>query len=209
MPRCELDVRRRRLQEWLGDVETAVGMIGAEFGDVLVCAQAGEPDALGVLWGDLHPRLVRFLRVLAPRVAEDVESETWLAVARDLGSFEGDEDAFRGWVFTVARHRLVDWQRRAARRATVPLDGVADRRAPDDPAQAALEDEELEAALAMLRRLPRDQAEVILLRVLAGFSAAQVATMVGKREGTVRVLQHRGLRRLAELVPRRALRSRL
>jgi RNA polymerase sigma-70 factor, ECF subfamily len=184
-------------------------MIGAEFGDVLVCAQAGAADALGVLWRDLHPRLVRFLRVLAPQVAEDVESETWLAVARDLGTFNGGEDAFRAWVFTVARHRLVDWQRRAARRATVPLDGVADRPAADDPIQVALEDEELEAALAVLRRLPRDQAEVILLRVLAGFSAAQVAIMLGKREGTVRVLQHRGLRRLAELVPREPLGSRL
>jgi RNA polymerase sigma-70 factor (ECF subfamily) len=55
----------------------------------------------------------------------------------------------------------------------------------------------LDAALRRVARLPADQAEVVALRVLAGLSAEQVAEIVGKRAGAVRVLQHRGLRRLA------------
>ena len=69
-----------------------------------------------------------------------------------------------------------------------------------DPAAAVEEILETESALALIRRLRPDQGEVILLRVLAGLDVARVARIVGKRPGTVRVLQHRGLRRLAELL---------
>jgi RNA polymerase sigma factor (sigma-70 family) len=66
--------------------------------------------------------------------------------------------------------------------------------APDD-VEARLA---LDAALRRVARLPRDQAEVVALRVLAGLSAEQVAEIVGKSAGSVRVLQHRALRRLAD-----------
>jgi RNA polymerase sigma-70 factor (ECF subfamily) len=112
----------------------------------------------------------------------------------------GDERAFRAWVFTVARHRAVDrWRRRARRHdELVPLESLADLPALDDPAEAALDAISTRAAVALLATLPRDQAEVILLRVVAGLDVAQVATITGKRPGTVRVIAHRALRRLAE-----------
>jgi RNA polymerase sigma-70 factor, ECF subfamily len=175
-------------------------MIGPEFPDVLCAAARGDEDAFGRLWHDLQPRLLRYFMVAAPAAADDLASETWLGVVRGIDRFQGNEPAFRAWVFTIARHEVLDWRRRAARRVTedLPAGGVADQAAPDDPAADALEAFSTRAALAMVATLPADQAEAIVLRVVAGLGVDRVAAIMGKRPGTVRVLTHRGLRRLGE-----------
>lgn len=171
-----------------------------EFGEVLAAAQAGAEWAVAALWQDLHPRLLRFLRGLDPVAAEDVEADTWLAAARHLAGFRGGDRQFRAWMFKIARNRLIDWRRREARRdVAVAPEALGEPPADDDPAVTALDVLEADAAVAQVRAvLPRGQADVILLRVLGGLDVAQVATILDKRPGAVRVLQHRGLRRLAE-----------
>jgi RNA polymerase sigma-70 factor (ECF subfamily) len=138
--------------------------------------------------------------VVAPPVAEDLASETWLDVIRGLDRFAGAEQGFRAWIFTAARHRVTDWRRQQARRPTTPLptELLPQRPAPDDPAAAAVQSISTDAALRLIAELPPDQAEVVALRTLAGLDVARVAEIVGKRPGAVRVLTHRGLRRLAE-----------
>jgi RNA polymerase sigma-70 factor, ECF subfamily len=175
-------------------------MIGPEFPAVLAAAAAGDERAFGRLWHDLQPRLLRYFAVVSPATAEDLASETWLGVVRGIGRFEGGEPAFRAWVFTIARHEVLDWRRRAARRAIedLPADGLLDLAATDDPAADALEGLATRTALAQVATLPPDQAEAIVLRVVAGLEVQRVAEIMGKRPGTVRVLTHRGLRRLAE-----------
>jgi RNA polymerase sigma-70 factor, ECF subfamily len=174
-----------------------------EFGPVLAAAQEGAQWAIAVLWRELHPQLLRFLRGLDPAAAEDVEADTWLVAARDLATFRGDEQQFRAWMFTIARNRLIDWRRREARRPSVAMapEALGEHPADDDPALTAVDVLRADAAVATVRAsLPRDQAEVILLRVLGGLDVEEVAAIVGKRPGNVRVLQHRGLRRLAERI---------
>ena len=175
-------------------------MIGASFDAVLASASGGDEHAFAILWRDLQPALLRYLRVIAPAACEDLASETWLEVARGLSRFQGNEVGFRSWVFTVARHRTVDWRRREARHPSIPLppEEVPERPGPSDAADPVLEAISTRAALALIAELPPDQAEVVTLRVVAGLDVAQVAEIVGKRAGAVRVLAHRGLRRLAE-----------
>ena len=174
-------------------------MIGPEFPIVLEAAARGDEVAFGRLWHDLQPRLLRYFRVAAPSVADDLASETWLGVVRGMDRFRGNEAEFRAWVFTIARHEMLDWRRRAARRPVEDLPTyVVEQAAPDDPAASALERISTRAALAVVATLPADQAEAIVLRVVAGLGVDQVAAIMGKRPGTVRVLTHRGLRRLAE-----------
>jgi RNA polymerase sigma-70 factor, ECF subfamily len=175
-------------------------MIGPEFPIVLEAAARGDEDAFGRLWHDLQPRLLRYFRVAATSAADDLASETWLGVVRGIDRFRGNETAFRAWVFTIARHEVLDWRRRAARRAPedLPATDLIEQAAPDDPAATALEGISTRAALAVVATLPPDQAEAIVLRVVAGLGVDQVAAIMGKRPGTVRVLTHRGLRRLAE-----------
>jgi RNA polymerase sigma-70 factor, ECF subfamily len=175
-------------------------MIGPTFAAVLAAAAGGDEDAFGMLWSDLQPRLLRYFRVVAPGAAEDLASETWLRIIRGIGRFQGSEPAFQAWVFTIARHQVLDWRRRAVRRVTedLPVTGLAEPLAPDDPAAGAVEGASTRAALALIATLPADQAEAITLRVVAGLEVSRVAELMGKRPGTVRVLTHRGLRRLAE-----------
>jgi RNA polymerase sigma-70 factor, ECF subfamily len=183
-----------------GHLAPGVAMIGPTFPAVLRGAAGGDEDAFEQLWHDLQPRLLRYFMVIAPAAAEDLASETWLRVVGGIGRFEGSEPAFRAWVFTIARHQVLDWRRRAARKPTEDLSGldIVDPPAPDDPAATALEGISTRAALGLVATLPADQAEVITLRVVAGLEVGQVAKIMGKRPGTVRVLTHRGLRRLAQ-----------
>jgi RNA polymerase sigma-70 factor (ECF subfamily) len=174
-------------------------MTGPSFPGVLVAAQGGDEQAFAVLWRELQPAVLRYLQVAAPAAAEDLAADTWVSVIRGLRRFRGDEQDFRTWMFTVARHRAIDWHRQAARRPTgsVPIEVLAERPASDDPAVEVLEAQSTRAALALLAELPRDQAEVVALRVLGGLGVAEVAQITGRRPGAVRVLAHGGLRRLA------------
>lgn len=142
--------------------------------------------------------LLRYLRGQANDIADDVASETWMAVARGIKGFEGDADEFRAWLFTVARHRLIDERRRETRRpSTAALVETADVHSnPETIVMDGLAGDL--AAQRIVALLPADQAEVILLRVVADLSVDQVAEIVQKKPAHVRKLQSRGLKRLAE-----------
>ena len=176
--------------------------LGEQFDATLAAAQAGDERAVAALYRDLQPRLAGYLRAREPRAAEDVEGEVWLAVAKGLTRFTGGEEAFRAWVFSIAQRRLADFRRTAARRATIPVPAdELDRPSDRGPETLVLENLSADEASAFVTAtLSPDQAEVVLLRVIAGLDVEQVAKLLGKRPGTIRVLQHRALRRLhAEL----------
>lgn len=166
---------------------------------MLRAAAKGDEAAFARLWRDAHPPLLRYLHVLAGDAAEDVAGEVWLEVARGLARFRGGELEFRGWLLTLGRRRVIDKRRHDARRPVrLTADATElDRPGADDTAVAALDNLSTQAAIALIATLPRDQAEVIMLRVIAGLDVAQVARIVGKRPGAVRVAAHRGLRSLA------------
>ena len=181
-------------------------MIGAAFGVTLARAQGGDESAFACLFRDVQPALLRYLHVIVPGPeVEDVASDTWLQVVRGLAGFRGGEEAFRAWLFTIARHGAVDAGRSRSRRSDVPLavtDEVTGQPMAPDAAELALEAISTRSVVALIKTLPRDHAEIIMLRVVAGLEAADVARIVGKTPGAVRVTAHRALRRLAELAER-------
>jgi RNA polymerase sigma-70 factor, ECF subfamily len=188
-------------------------VIGAAFGVVLARAQAGDEAAFARLFADVQPALLRYLRVITPE-AEDVAGDTWLQVVTGLRGFRGPEEAFRAWLFTIARHQAADAGRSRARRPAVPLamseeaQGLAahglaaGQPLAPDAADLALDGISARAVVALIATLPRDQAEVVMLRVVAGLDVADVASIVGKSPGAVRVAAHRALRRLAARLER-------
>lgn len=166
------------------------------FAEVLSRAQDGDEEAFRTLYQAYHPRILRFLRARAGDAGEDLASEVWISVARGLKGFAGDEAGFRGWLFTSARHRLID---DARRRQVRPAEAY------DEPPEVAVTDparlETEEAVRELVAGLTDEQAEIVLLRVLGGFSAREVASMLDTSEEAVRVAQHRALRRLAAQEP--------
>ncbi|MDT7573173.1 MAG: polymerase sigma-70 factor, subfamily [Actinomycetota bacterium] len=164
-------------------------------------ACAGDESGFLALWRALQPMLLRFLRVYAGEGPEDIASDTWLHVVRDLPTFRGDAADFRCWVFTIARHRAIDAGRSRSRR---PVSLVGDARSLDESRTSPSAEElvmdrmSTEDALAALRRLPAAQAELVALRVLADLDVATVAGIVGSTPGAVRVGVHRALKVLAQ-----------
>ena len=174
-------------------------MVGPEFGRLLAAAQRGDEQAFAALYRDAQPVLLRYLRVAAdPGTAEDVAAETWLSVVRGLGRFRGDEQAWRAWLVTTARRRAIDAGRLRDRYPTVPLEPDDEPAAAPAAEAVALEGLDTAAALALVATLPPQQAEAIVLRVVAGLEPKQVAAVLGCSAGAVRVAVHRGLKRLAE-----------
>ncbi len=166
------------------------------FDEWLESAARGDPDGLAKLWRRYQPLVLRYFRGRLPDVAEDLASAVWIDVASSLSSFQGSEDGFRGWLFTIAHRRLVDEHRRRERRPELVVAEPDEGRSPGDIHDDATS---LDAALALIRRLPADQAEAVLLRVVADLDVGIVAEIMQRREGTVRVLVHRGLEKLSVL----------
>jgi RNA polymerase sigma-70 factor (ECF subfamily) len=175
-------------------------VIGDEFARVLAAAQGGSEADFARLWRDVNPVLLRYLRATAPAAAEDITAETWVQVVRGLPGFRGDEQAWRAWLFTTARRRTADEARHRSRHPVAPLAELPGALEPrtEDAAGQAVENLATASAIAAVSALPRLQAEVVLLRVLAGLDTDAVARIVGRSPGAVRVAAHRGLRRLAQ-----------
>jgi RNA polymerase sigma-70 factor, ECF subfamily len=172
---------------------------GADLGDAVGRAQQGDGEAFRLLYRDIQPRLLRYLHALAGQDAEDIASETWLQVTRDLPGFTGTYDGFRGWVATIARHRALDHLRRNTRRPpalALPAEDLAAWPATHDTAQTALDAVATAGAVALIATLPPDQAEAVLLRAVLGLDAATAGHVLGKRAGAVRTAAHRGLKTL-------------
>ncbi|MBO4210721.1 RNA polymerase sigma factor, partial [Micromonospora echinofusca] len=164
---------------------------------VVRAAQAGDEAAFRQLYRTLQPGLLRYLTALVGADAEDIASETWLQVARDLASFTGQE--FRAWTVTIARNRALDHLRRERRRPAVPVpvQELGELPATSDTAERASERLGTRAAIEMISRLPQREAEAVLLRAVIGLDAESAGRVLGRRSGAVRTAAHRGLRRLA------------
>lgn len=171
-----------------------------ELAGAVLGAQQGYETAFSQVYRLVQPGLLRYLSVLIGSDAEDVASETWVHVCRDLHTFSGDGDGFRGWVATIGRHRALDHLRARGRRpstsaAPETLHGLAGT---DDTASQAEESLSTATALKMIQALPQDQAEAVLLRAVIGLDAKSAGQVLAKRPGAVRTSAYRGLRNLAQ-----------
>ncbi|MER6675778.1 RNA polymerase sigma factor [Streptomyces sp. NPDC000983] len=171
-----------------------------ELGAAVERAQGGDEAAFAVAYRIVQPGLLGYLRGIVGDDAEDVASDAWLEIARDLGRFRGDGAGFRGWSATIARHRALDHLRRqrVRPRATATEQDVLDLPGPSSTHDQALESISTGFALDLVRGLPRDQAEAVLLRVVVGLDGPSAARVLGKRPGAVRTAAYRGLKHLAD-----------
>jgi RNA polymerase sigma-70 factor, ECF subfamily len=178
--------------------------LGERFPDVLEAARAGAEWAWTVIYRDLSPPVLGYIRARGAPDAEDLLGEVFVQLVRGLPTFEGEERAFRAWVFTIADHRLIDDRRLRTRRPVEPVvPEVLEARGPTGDA----EEEGLEAVARgdvreLIGELTPDQERVLLLRILGDLSIDEIARVLGKRPGAVKALQRRGLAAIQEKVGR-------
>ena len=168
--------------------------------EVIDRARDGDADALAHLWRTYQHLLLRYFRAKRMPDPDDLASTVWIEVATGLDRFEGSEHDFRRWLFTIAARRRIDGIRSIKRR-----EAYAERTRPAPAelhAPSAADDADrarsLDRAIELVASLSPDQAEAVMLRVVADLSVSEVASIMQRREGAVRVLVHRGLKRLAE-----------
>jgi RNA polymerase sigma-70 factor (ECF subfamily) len=169
-------------------------VIGEEFPEVLRAAQTGDREALARLYTACSPRVLGFLRTQGIADHEDVAAEVFVSMVRDLPRFSGSEDAFRGWIFTIAQRRLVDERRRRGRRPEEPLEAgdLAEKVGSGPNAEGeALERLRTSGLLAAISRLTPDQRAVLYLRAVADLSVPDISRALGKPESAVKALLRR------------------
>jgi RNA polymerase sigma factor (sigma-70 family) len=179
-----------------------------DFDSLLAEVQEGRPAAWDRCYRWLAPAVAGYLRVQGAGDVEDLTSEVFLAMFRNIDSFSGTEANFRSWVFVIAHRRLQDERRRRFRRFNhdEPLDESLVEHV-GDPTGADTEEEALRTigtarVDALCARLAPDQRDVVLLRVLGDLSVDQVAEALDKSPGAVKQLQRRGFEALRRLVDR-------
>lgn len=169
-------------------------MLGEHFTRTLEAARVGAEWAWTAIYGDLAPSVLGYLRARGAGDPEDVTGEVFLQIVRDLPGFSGGESDFRAWVFVIAHHRLIDEQRRRARRPVEPIPEVPEgQNTWPDAEHEALRDIAEERVRRVIDQLAPDQRAVLLLRVLGDLTVEQVARVLGKTPGAVKALQRRGL----------------
>lgn len=172
--------------------------------ELVHAAQQGDTSAFGRLYDryvDVVFRYVLF-RVGDRELAEDVTSETFLRALRRIGSVSYQGRDVGAWFVTIARNLVLDHVKSSRFRLEVATAEVDDsRRVEVGPEQQVISRVTTAALLECVEQLGDDQRECIVLRFLQGLSVAETAEVMHRNEGAVKALQHRAVRRLAQLLP--------
>jgi len=170
----------------------------SEFAALLAGARAGSGRSLRLIYQWLSGSLGGYLRAQGLVDPEAATNETFHRAFTRLDQFRGSAGGFRSWIFTIAHNLVIDERRRAARRPAsyATADARTLERVGGDAEADALAHLGLEAAVGLLATLTNAQRDVIFLRVIAGLSVAETATVMGRPPGAVKTLQHRGLQAL-------------
>lgn len=179
--------------------------LGHAFDRVLAAARADAGWAYERLYRDLSPSVCGYFRVQGAQEPDDLTSEVFLGAFRGLAGFEGTEDQFRSWVFTIAHRRLTDERRRVSHRP--PLADSWDDTYRDDPHGGDVEEDALRRmsaarVRALCEGLSHDQRDVLLLRLVSDMTVDAVAEALDKTPGAVKALQRRALAALRQVLVR-------
>ena len=159
-------------------------------------AQAGDPRAFGELYERYRQPLYRYClaRSDSPHEAEDLVSDVFLKAMESLARYRDQGLPFIAFLYRVARNAAIDRSRRAKGSSLFEMT-VEPRSAVDVEGDAA-RSLEMDAILGAMRKIKPEYREVILLRFVEGYSAADVAKLLDKAEKAIWNLQQRGLERL-------------
>ena len=162
--------------------------------DALNLARAGDPRGFEELYGQLAGSVTRFAHSRDADDPEGLTNEVFLAAFQHLGDFDGDDDDLRGWVFTIARNKLIDDARRRSRRPRTVDDELSDA----DQMSASAESDVVGSDWVrdQLEILTDEQREVLLMRVVGGLTVPEIAEVIGRSIGSIKALQRRALRQL-------------
>jgi RNA polymerase sigma-70 factor (ECF subfamily) len=188
------------MQSALGSEYLSDAACETESDGVLAEAAKRDPSAFSELYERYYPRVYRYVyhRIGQTAEAEDVTAHVFMKALEALDGYQTQRNSFAPWIFRIARNAVVDHYRR--RRHQSSLEGLEQEAEGEDPAFSALAGERSRELHDLIQSLSPDQREVILLRYAADLTHAEIAEALKKNQAAVRMLLHRGLRRLKAVI---------
>jgi RNA polymerase sigma-70 factor (ECF subfamily) len=159
-------------------------------------AKIGDETAYTEIYNAFFEKIYRFIyfRVSHRESAEDLTEEVFIKVFENIGKLE-NSDVFEGWVYQIARNKIIDHYR--SKRITVNLDEIENTAQYEDTIIDTLSSEgDQKLLLEAIKQLPEDYQAILKLRFFENHSPTVIAEMLGKNEGSIRVLQHRATAKL-------------
>ncbi len=185
-------------------VEVPAAADGPDVWEWVRRTQEGDPEAFGQLYDHYVTLVFRYVynRVGDRATAEDVTSETFVRALRRIDSLSYQGRDVGAWLVTIARNIVLDHVKSSRYRLEVSTADMRDAdRATDGPEDAVVAHLTNRELLACVQQLGSEQQECIVLRFIHGLSVSETAEIMGKKDGAIKALQHRAVRRLAVLVP--------
>ena len=176
---------------------------GAEKDDGALIARAKrDPEAFGLLYQRYVKRIYNYTYQFTRNreEAEDLTSRTFFQALRGLGTYADRGLPFQAWLFRIAHNLVVNWYRDQSRHPVIGLDIVEDEMGADEgnPQSDLAQREEQRRLLRLISGLPEDRKTLLLLKFVEKMSNAEIARVLGRSEGAVKVLYHRTLLSLRE-----------
>ena len=171
--------------------------------ELLAGAMQYNNAALGELYDRYEAKIYSYIfrRIGDQALAEDLTAQVFLKMLESIRDQKAWHSSFSGWLYRIAHNLVIDHYRRRDRQSTVELDDATPQASDtDDPIATAELHIDAERLRAAIRRLTDDQAEVVSLRFLEGYSISEVAEMTGRTEGAIKALQYRAVSTLRSLL---------
>lgn len=171
-------------------------------GKLIARAIRGEASAFGSLYDHYQPKIYRFIAVKVSRRedAEDLTHQVFLNAWRNIKGYEDLGFPFSSWLYRIARNQIIDHYRTLKKNVgleEIDNDPVFSQPSPERETEKELSNEEVTAAIRLLKQ---DYQDVIIMRFVEEFSIKEVAAALGRSEGAVKLLQHRAIKSLKDVI---------
>ena len=163
-------------------------------------AKRGDKEAYGKLYLRYFDAIYRyiFFRVSQNHEeAEDITEIVFFKAWEKFATFDEQAAGFRAWIYTIARNQVIDYYKKEKKQTKLLENHIDDR---ENPEEKILREHEFEIVLAAVRKLPKDQAEVISLKFIEEMSNKEMSRILGKKENAIRALQFRALKKLQKIL---------
>lgn len=159
-------------------------------------ATRGDREAFGLIYERYVSRIYNYIyyRIGNPYDAEDLTARVFYRAMRRISSYENRGLPVSAWLYRIAHNLVANWHRDRGRRTEIPLeDGLIYTSSPEHPEVTLLQGEERERLLAVIRRLPPERQQLLILKFVEHLSNAEIGIIMGRTEGAVKSLYHRTL----------------
>jgi RNA polymerase sigma-70 factor, ECF subfamily len=172
---------------------------GPEIETLVSRARAGDREAFGCLYDIYADRIYRhiYYRTAKEEDARDMTQEVFARAWQSLPKYKPTSTPFLGWLYTISHNRVIDYYRTRKEHSYLDIDVPSEARGPEQLAEATFARRDVRRAILLL---PQDQQRVVLLAFIEGMEYREVAAALGKTEGNIRVIVHRALKRMREIL---------